>query len=61
MREWADLTKDEQTALRLAYQDEIDRNPRTCSMDEKVTRFTNWLATSGVAFSAADLSPNKAR
>ncbi|MEC7764510.1 MAG: hypothetical protein VX874_21580 [Pseudomonadota bacterium] len=61
MRAWAELTTDAQTALREAYQHEIDRNPRTCSMDEKVTRFTNWLAARGVAFSAADLSPNKGR
>lgn len=56
MRPWSELSRDEQTALRLAYQDEIDRNPLTCSLDEKTARFTAWLAGRGIAFTAADLS-----
>ena len=61
MRNWADLPAEEQLALREAYQAELDRVPRTCAMDEKLARFTAWLAARDVAFSAADLSPRQSR
>ena len=52
MRPWTDLTLEEQTRLRQDYQEVLDRNPRTCSLQEKIDRFTQWLADHGVAFSA---------
>ncbi|WP_292025052.1 hypothetical protein [Maritimibacter sp. UBA3975] len=59
MRNWADLPAEEQRVLREAYQAELDRAPRTCTLDEKILRFAAWLAERDVAFSAADLSPRQ--
>lgn len=56
-RNWSEVPAEEQTRLRIAYQGEIDRTPLTCSLDEKVTRFANWLAERNIAFSPEDLSP----
>lgn len=56
MKAWAELTADEQLALREAYQVHLDTLPPTCSMDDKVTAFANWLATRDVAFSLKDVS-----
>ena len=55
LRPWGTLDADEQTALRSAYQVELDREPLTCSMETKVERFANWLAARGVGFSMDDL------
>ena len=55
MRPWTDLTPEEQTRLRQDYQEVLDRNPRTCSLQEKIDRFTQWLADQGVAFSVDDI------
>ncbi len=52
---WAALDKETQTRLRLDYQAELDANPRTCSLDEKMARFTEWLAGRGVSFTMDDL------
>lgn len=52
---WADLDEKAQTALRIDYQAELDANPRTCSLDEKMARFTKWLAERGVSFTMEDL------
>ncbi len=52
---WAALDKDAQIKLRLDYQAELDANPRTCSLDEKMDRFTKWLAERGVGFTMDDL------
>lgn len=56
MRNWSELSPDEQLELRQAYQEVLDREPRTCSMDEKVSRFAGWLATRDIAFTAGDIS-----
>ena len=56
MKAWAELTADELLALREAYQVYLDTLPPTCSMDDKVTAFANWLATRDVAFSLKDVS-----
>ena len=56
MKAWAELTPDEQLALRLAYQAHLDTQPRSCSMDDKVTAFANWLASRDVSFSREDVS-----
>jgi len=59
IKPWSSLSADEQLALRIAYQDELDRNPLTCSLDEKTARFTAWLAERRVSFSPDDLRPKR--
>lgn len=56
MRQWKDLSADEQLALRLDYQKVLDAEPRTCSLDEKTARFAGWLAEREITFTAEDLS-----
>jgi len=56
MKTWAELTPEEQLALRMEYQAHLDAQPPTCSMDDKVTAFANWLASRDVAFSRGDVS-----
>lgn len=55
-RPWRDLTEAEQTALQIAYQDALDKEPPTCSLDTKIERFSRWLAGRGVSFSQDDLA-----
>lgn len=52
---WAALDDDKRLELRRDYQAEIDRQPLTCSLDEKMARFTAWLAERGVSFTMDDL------
>lgn len=52
---WAALDEATRLALRRDYQAEIDRQPLTCSLDEKMARFTRWLEARGVRFTMADL------
>lgn len=60
LRPWNGLDADEQTALRSAYQTELDAQPLTCSLDQKMARFAAWLAERGVSFTWDDLRrPNK--
>jgi len=61
MKTWADLTEAEQLELRLAYQAHLDAQPPTCSMDDKVTAFADWLAKRDVAFSLRDVSRKEPR
>lgn len=61
LRPWPSLSKDEQLALRLAYQPEMESMPPTCSIEAKTARFSRFLASRGVAFSMDDLKrPKKA-
>jgi len=55
LRPWSTLNEDEQLALRNDYQAELDVQPLTCSLDEKMARFTKWLEERGVSFSMDDL------
>lgn len=55
MVNWTDLDKEAQLRLRLDYQAVLDREPRTCDLDEKTARFTAWLAARGVAFGGENL------
>lgn len=59
MRTWRSLGEKEQLALRQDYQVELDSQPRTCSLDEKTERFTNWLAEHNVSFSMDDVRRRK--
>lgn len=52
---WADLDADARLALQRDYQTELDKQPTTCSMDEKMARFTAWLEGRGVSFTMEDL------
>ncbi len=52
---WAELDEETRLQLREDYQAELDANPRTCSLDEKMARFTEWLAGRGVSFTMEDL------
>lgn len=61
MKAWSDLTAQEQLDLRMAYQSHLDSQPPTCSMDDKVTAFANWLASRDVSFSQADVSRKQPR
>lgn len=55
LRPWAELSLDERLALQRDYQAELDTQPLTCSLDEKMARFTAWLADRGVSFTMDDL------
>jgi len=59
MTPWSDLSSDEQLKLRLDYQAHLDSLPPTCSLDDKVSAFANWLASRDVAFSIDDVSPKR--
>jgi hypothetical protein len=61
MTAWKDLSADQQLQLRLDYQAHLDSLPPTCSLDDKVAAFANWLAERDVAFSYADVSRRTAR
>jgi hypothetical protein len=50
LKEWDDLSPQEQLALREAYGHYLDTLPPTCSMDEKNERFRLWLAEQGVNY-----------
>ena len=52
---WAALDAEARLALQRDYQAELDKQPLTCSLDEKMDRFSKWLATRGVSFTMADL------
>ena len=61
MKAWTDLTAEAQLVLRVAYQAHLDAQPPTCSMDDKVTAFADWLAHRDVSFSQADVSRKEPR
>ena len=55
MRDWHDLSVDEQLALREAYGRDPACQTATCSMDAKISMFSKWLSDRGVRFTASDL------
>ena len=55
MKRWSDLSEDEQLALRMAYDRATGTLPGTCSIDQKIQRFTDWLADQGVSYRTEDL------
>ena len=61
MTPWSDLTPERQLQLRMDYQAHLDSLPPTCSLDDKVSAFANWLASRDVAFSIDDVSPKRTR
>jgi len=56
MTPWSKLSRDEQLALRMAYQAHLDSLPPSCSLDDKVAAFADWLAARDVSFSIEDVS-----
>ncbi len=56
MTPWTNLTPERQLELRMAYQAHLDAQPPTCSMDDKVAAFADWLAARDVSFSLKDVS-----
>lgn len=52
---WNSLPPDEQLRLREDYGRDPDCQTGTCSLDDKIARFSDWLAARGVAFGAEDL------
>lgn len=56
MKAWKDLSSDVQLQLRLDYQTHLDSLPPTCSLDDKVSAFAEWLAARDVRFSLEDVS-----
>lgn len=59
LQPWSSLTAAEQIELRADYQQELEHQPLTCSLDEKVERFSSWLAHRGISFKAEDLRSGK--
>ena len=55
-----DLPADRQMALREVWTEEMAKQAKTCSMDEKIARFAAWLAPQGVSFSNDDLPGRRA-
>ncbi|MCB1865725.1 MAG: hypothetical protein KDG50_09865 [Chromatiales bacterium] len=53
-REWSQLSDDERLRLRIDYGAYLDTLPPTCSLDEKHTRFGNWLAERDIHYSTSD-------
>ncbi len=51
LRDWRDLTAEEQLQLREAYGHYLDNLPPTCDLDGKIERFRRWLAERGVRYS----------
>ena len=58
---WSRLDAEAQLALRLDYQAHLDSLPPTCSLDDKVAAFADWLARRGIAFEMSDLSRKQSR
>jgi hypothetical protein len=50
LRDWHQLSPDEQLALREAYGYFLDSLPPTCSLETKIERFSRWLAQQGVRY-----------
>lgn len=61
MTPWSELTSEKQLQLRMDYQAHLDSLPPTCSLDDKVSAFAEWLASRDVAFSIEDVSPKRSR
>jgi len=59
LTDWHQLDAREQLQLREAYGHYLDSLPPTCSLDDKVSAFANWLASRDVAFSIDDVSPKR--
>jgi hypothetical protein len=53
LKPWADLSPEEQLALREAYGRYLDTLPPTCDLEVKLDRFRAWLAERGVRFDSA--------
>lgn len=50
---WSSLSASRQLQLREEYGVYLDQLPPTCSMDQKVNRFREWLSQRGIDFDFA--------
>lgn len=55
LRPWSSLGEDEQIALMIAYQPELDAQQPTCDFATKLVRMQRWLAERSIAISEADM------
>lgn len=55
------LPPERQLALREAWAEASARQGTTCSLDEKISRFAQWLAPQGISFDHEDLPPRRPR
>lgn len=49
-RSWEELTKEEQTALRIEYGRDLGQLPPTYSLKAKILRFARWLAERNILY-----------
>jgi hypothetical protein len=47
---WEQLSKEQQTQLRIEYGYYLDQLPSTCSLESKIERFRNWLADRNIVY-----------
>ncbi|MDK3020340.1 hypothetical protein [Pseudodonghicola flavimaris] len=52
---WSGLSAERQLQLREAYGRDPACQTGTCSLDDKIARFADWLAARGIRFGAEDL------
>jgi hypothetical protein len=50
LREWNDLSVEEQTALLIEYGDHLEQLPPTCDLRTKVERLSQWLQGRGIRY-----------
>ncbi|MGD9865475.1 MAG: hypothetical protein AB7S99_19920 [Pseudodonghicola sp.] len=55
LTDWTDLSPDQQLELREAYGRDPACQTGSCAMEDKIARFSAWLAARGVAFDASHL------
>lgn len=55
-RAWRELTAQERLELREAYGHYLDTQPGTCSLDDKISRFQQWLEARNIQFDREDLA-----
>lgn len=55
LTEWNSLSPEQQLRLREDYGRDPACQTGTCSLDDKIARFSAWLAARGVAFDAGNL------
>lgn len=60
MRPWNELSAQEQTELRVSYDADNQNLPKTCDINTKNRRFSEWLAQRDVDFPIDDAARNDA-
>ena len=47
---WEHLSSERQTELRIEFGHYLDTLPKTCSLETKIERFSNWLHALGIRY-----------